>query len=155
MKDKKGRSRTRIRTIAALSALLLFTNLHVPNSISNYFSPIDIEIDNPGNRLFVAGETALEVRSYAISDPGAYSSYFTDLAPKALKVAGENLLVACRGAGFSKIAASSCRLQRTMIQLGHAAGVASAMAVEADVAVDEIDVKKLVKGLDARSRYPW
>ena len=47
----------------------------------------------------------------------------------------DNLLVACRGAGFSKIAASSCRLQRTMIQLGHAAGVASAMAVEAEAAV--------------------
>ena len=67
----------------------------------------------------------------------------------------ENLLVACRGSGFSKIAASSCRLQRTMIQLGHAAGVASAMAVEAGVAVDEIDVDKLVEDLDARSRYPW
>ena len=67
----------------------------------------------------------------------------------------DNLLVACRGSGFSKIAASSCRLQRTMIQLGHAAGVASAMAVEAGVAVDEIDVKKLVEELDARSRYPW
>ena len=67
----------------------------------------------------------------------------------------ENLLVACRGAGFSKIAASSCRLQRTMIQVGHAAGVASAMAVETGSAVDEIDVGKLVEELDARSRYPW
>ena len=67
----------------------------------------------------------------------------------------DNLLVACRGSGFSKIAASSCRLQRTMIQLGHAAGVASAMAVEAEVGVDKIDVKKLVEELDARSRYPW
>jgi FAD-dependent oxidoreductase family protein len=67
----------------------------------------------------------------------------------------DNLLVACRGAGFSKIAASSCRLQRTMIQLGHAAGAASAMAVEVGVAVDEIDVEKLVEELDARSRYSW
>ncbi|MFH1265505.1 MAG: FAD-dependent oxidoreductase [Planctomycetota bacterium] len=67
----------------------------------------------------------------------------------------QNLLVACRGAGFSKIAASSCRLQRTMIQLGHAAGAAAAMAVEADVPVDRIDVSKLVDDLDARSRYPW
>ena len=40
----------------------------------------------------------------------------------------QNLLVACRGAGFSKIAASSCRLQRTMIQLGNAAGLAAAWA---------------------------
>ncbi len=68
--------------------------------------------------------------------------------------AWENLLVACRGAGFSKIAASSVRLQRTMIQLGHAAGMAAAMAVKAGAAVDRIDVKTLVERLDARGRYP-
>ena len=66
----------------------------------------------------------------------------------------ENLLVACRGAGFSKIAASSVRLQRTMIQLGHAAGMAAAMAAEVGAAVDQIDVGQLVARLDARSRYP-
>ena len=66
----------------------------------------------------------------------------------------QNLLVACRGAGFSQIAASSARLQRTMIQLGHAAGLAAALSVEANVAVDRIDVSTLVRRLDARSRYP-
>ncbi len=66
----------------------------------------------------------------------------------------ENLLVACRGSGFSKIAASSVRLQRTMIQLGHAAGMAAAMAARDDAAVDRIDVGSLVERLDARSRYP-
>jgi hypothetical protein len=66
----------------------------------------------------------------------------------------ENLLVACRGAGFSKIAASSVRLQRTMIQLGHAAGLAAAMAAKGKTAMDRIDVDQLVKRLDARSRYP-
>ncbi len=68
--------------------------------------------------------------------------------------AWQNLLVACRGAGFSKIAASSVRLQRTMIQLGHAAGTAAAMAVQTDAPVDGIDVPALVRQLDARSRYP-
>jgi len=68
--------------------------------------------------------------------------------------AWQNLLVACRGAGFSKIAASSVRLQRTMIQLGHAAGMAAAMAVKADQPVDRIDVPVLVQRLDAKSRYP-
>ncbi len=66
-----------------------------------------------------------------------------------------NLMVACRGAGFSKIAASSCRLQRTMIQIGHAAGMAAAMAVEHETAVDQIDIQALVGQLDARSRYPY
>jgi FAD-dependent oxidoreductase family protein len=66
----------------------------------------------------------------------------------------ENLMVACRGAGFSKIAASSCRLQRTMIQIGHAAGAAAAMASKEDTPVDQIDVESLVEELDAKSRYP-
>ena len=34
----------------------------------------------------------------------------------------ENLLVACRGASFSSLAASACRLQRTMKEMGEAAG---------------------------------
>jgi hypothetical protein len=40
----------------------------------------------------------------------------------------DNLAVACRGAGFSTIGASSCRLSRTMMQLGQAAGTAAALA---------------------------
>ena len=39
----------------------------------------------------------------------------------------DNLLVACRGASFSSIGASSCRLSRTMIMLGQAAGTAVAL----------------------------
>ena len=39
-----------------------------------------------------------------------------------------NLLIACHGAGFSAIAASSVRLSRTMLQLGQAAGTAVALA---------------------------
>ena len=65
-----------------------------------------------------------------------------------------NLLVACRGAGFSHIAASSCRLSRTIIQLGHAAGTAAAMAAERDVPVAEIDVAKLREKLKVESRLP-
>ena len=39
-----------------------------------------------------------------------------------------NLLVASRAASFSHVAASSCRLSRTMMQLGQAAGTACAIA---------------------------
>ncbi len=65
-----------------------------------------------------------------------------------------NLLVACRGASFSQIAASSCRLSRTIIQLGHAAGTAAAMAAEGDVPVAEIDVAELRQRLKVESRLP-
>jgi hypothetical protein len=45
-----------------------------------------------------------------------------------LPVEFDNLAVACRGASFSSVAASSCRLSRTMMQLGQAAGTAAALA---------------------------
>jgi len=70
---------------------------------------------------------------------GPYGVPYRCLVPKG----SVNLLVACRGASFSHIAASSCRLSRTMVQLGHAAGLAAAMAVKADLAVTEIDVAAL------------
>ncbi len=57
-----------------------------------------------------------------------------------------NLAVACRGASFSHIAAASCRLSRTMMQLGQAAGTAAVIATERAVALP------LVPGDDLRGR---
>jgi hypothetical protein len=48
-----------------------------------------------------------------------------------LPVEYDNLAIACRGASFSSVAASSCRLSRTMIQLGQAAGTAAALGAQA------------------------
>lgn len=81
----------------------------------------------------------------------AYGIPFRCLVPEGTL---KNILVACRGAGFSHIAAASCRLQRTMIQLGHVAGVAAAWAAQKHVTLDKIDVSLLVKKMDARNRYP-
>ncbi len=53
-----------------------------------------------------------------------YGVPYRCLVPKGCR----NLLVACRGASFSSLAASSCRLSRTMMQLGQAAGTAAALA---------------------------
>lgn len=52
-----------------------------------------------------------------------YGVPFRCLVPRGWR----NLLVACRAAGFTAIAASSCRLTRTMMQLGQAAGTACAL----------------------------
>lgn len=41
-----------------------------------------------------------------------------------------NLMVACRGAGFSSLAASAVRLQRTMVELGEAAARAIAAGIQ-------------------------
>lgn len=55
---------------------------------------------------------------------GPYGVPYRCLIPRGQR----NLLIACRGAGFSSLAASSCRLSRTMMQLGQAAGTAVAIA---------------------------
>jgi hypothetical protein len=54
---------------------------------------------------------------------GPYGVPFRCLVAKEV----DNLLVACRGASFSAVAASSCRLSRTMMLLGQAAGTAAAL----------------------------
>lgn len=54
-----------------------------------------------------------------------------------------NLAVACRAAGFSSIAASSCRLSRTMMQLGQAAGTAVAVAAEKSHALAAVSPQRL------------
>lgn len=61
-----------------------------------------------------------------------------------LPVELDNLVVACRGASFSAIAASSCRLSRTMLQLGQAAGNAVALAATLRVPPSEIPPEKLL-----------
>ena len=75
---------------------------------------------------------------------GPYGVPYRCLLPKRTT----NLLVACRGAGFSQIAASSCRLNRTMTALGHAAGLAAAQAVQEDVCVRDVDVNAIQSELD-------
>jgi hypothetical protein len=79
---------------------------------------------------------------------GPYGVPYRCLIPKG----SENLLVACRGAGFSQIAASSCRLSRTIIQLGHAAGLAAAMSIEENVPVGNIDTAALRQILKPEQR---
>ncbi len=55
----------------------------------------------------------------------------------------DNLLIACRAASFSSLAASSCRLSRTMMQLGQAAGTAAAIAKELDIVLPNVPPDRL------------
>jgi len=48
------------------------------------------------------------------------------------------VLIAGRAASFSAIAASSCRLSRTMMQLGEAAGVAARLSCEKNLPLREV-----------------
>ncbi|MDR0933416.1 MAG: FAD-dependent oxidoreductase [Victivallales bacterium] len=59
---------------------------------------------------------------------GVYGIPFRSLCP----VAFDNMLAAGRIAGFSALAASSCRLSRTMMRLGEAAGAAAVLVQRAN-----------------------
>lgn len=67
-----------------------------------------------------------------------------------LPVEVDNLVIACRGASFSAIAASSCRLSRTMLQLGQAAGTAIAIAKNLGVTPAEVPPAQLREALRAQ-----
>lgn len=67
----------------------------------------------------------------------------------------QNLLVACRGASFSHLAASSCRLSRTMMALGHAAGLAVDLAIETGDSWKRLDMDTLRRRLWAEGAPRW
>ncbi len=60
-----------------------------------------------------------------------------------LPVEYDNLIMASRGSSFSHIAASSCRLSRSMMALGEAAGVASALALAEDRPYADVPVAQI------------
>lgn len=74
---------------------------------------------------------------------GAYGVPFRCLLPKRVM----NLMIACRAASFSHIAASSCRLSRTMMTLGQAAGTAAALHTRHGTPLRAIDAAALRKEL--------
>jgi hypothetical protein len=68
-----------------------------------------------------------------------YGVPYRCLIPKGFR----NLLVACRASSFSSLAASSCRLSRTMMQMGQAAGTAAALAKELNVDLPAVPADRL------------
>lgn len=68
-----------------------------------------------------------------------YGIPYRCLIPKGVR----NLLCASKGAGFSSIAASSCRLSRTVMQVGQAAGTAVAVAQKTGTALRDVPPEAL------------
>ncbi len=75
--------------------LLLSFALPGDPEANSYFSPYDLEIDASSGYIYLAGKTSHEVRCISSSELNTLASYRTTLAPKAVKIAGEKLLVAC------------------------------------------------------------
>ncbi len=74
---------------------------------------------------------------------GPYGVPYRCLLPRGV----ENLYIASRAASFSHIAASSCRLCRTMMTLGQAAGNAAAVAALQRLSTRQLDVAELQRRL--------
>jgi hypothetical protein len=70
---------------------------------------------------------------------GPYGVPYRCLLPRGVG----NLLIASRAASFSHVAASSCRLSRTMMTLGQAAGTAAAWAVKRHVSPRQVEIVAL------------
>jgi hypothetical protein len=84
--------------------------------------------------------------------PEPYGVPYRCLIPKGFK----DLLIACRGAGFSSLAASSCRLIRTMMMLGQAAGTAVALAKRLGLSLPEVPPDGLRQALrDQHAQVDW
>jgi hypothetical protein len=82
-----------------------------------------------------------------------YGIPYRCLIPKGM----HNLLVACRCSGFSSIAASSCRLSRTMLQLGQAAGTAIALAAESGLSLRDVpagELRERLRGQHVQLDWP-
>ena len=86
----------------------------------------DHQLDRHG-----AGGAARPVKPYGIS--------YRSLLPKGK----ENLLIAGRIGGFSCLAATSCRLSRTIMRLGEAAGHAAALALQEKCPLRSVNVRQL------------
>jgi len=81
-----------------------------------------------------------------------YGIPFRSLVPKGL----QNVLIASMAGGFTPRAATSCRLSRTMMQLGQAAGTAAALADRLSVGPREVSPKELRDSLrDQHVQLDW
>lgn len=77
---------------------------------------------------------------------GPYGIPYRCLLPRGVR----NLLITSRAASFSHIAASSCRLQRTLMTLGQAGGTAAALAIRHGVDLRGVDTAELQRRLQAQ-----
>jgi len=77
---------------------------------------------------------------------GPYGIPYRCLLPQGI----DNLFIASRAASFSHIAASSCRLSRTMMTLGQVAGTAAAMCARQKVPPRQVDIPQLQTHLQSK-----
>ena len=78
-------------------------------------------------------------RSGRLQATGLYGIPYECMIPNEIT----NMFVACRGASFSHLAASSARLSRTMMAMGEAAGNAACYCIENDMEPENVPKKDI------------
>jgi len=90
---------------------------------NNYFSPTDFEVDKNRSQLYIAGKTASEVRLYSLPDFSMEQTLTTELPPKAVKIAGDKLLVTQSWSEGELLVVDKASLKGiSKIKVGHGAG---------------------------------
>ncbi len=127
--------------VMAQKDIQLQTKVHTPIGMGYY------KVDIYPTRLIVLkdGTLAHEGNIFVLASPGPYQIPYGALIPK--KKACKNLLVTqCMSA--SHVAYSSIRMEATYMVMGEAAGIAGALALKTDKAVQDIDRKELTANLE-------
>lgn len=125
-----------IRETTRVTGEYILTEQDLLNGLAKQAHPDIITIVDHSMDRHGAGEGAREVHE-------PYGVPYRCLIPRGCR----NLLIACRGASFSSLASSSCRLSRTMMQLGQAAGTAAALAKESGVELPDVSPERLRREL--------
>ena len=110
-----------------------FLNQHLKNELISFS---DHALDTHGSTN-VKGPRCPELTK-------PYGIPYSSMIPNEIK----NLIVACRGASFSHIAASSARQIKTMLAMGEAAGLACVIANENNTTLDKVDTTLLREKLN-------
>lgn len=107
--------------IVLLLAIMLIPLIGRPQE-NFYFSPADVIVELPESRLFVAGKTANEIRSYDLNDHQVFKSCSTVFPPKAMAVYNSYLLVTTSWSEGELLVIDKNTLeQRSAIRVGHGA----------------------------------
>lgn len=111
-----------VRNSFIFAALILLTGFQIPGKRSPYFSPIDMAVDSETNRLFVLGQTACEIRSYMLNDFTSFTSFFTQIPPRSICLAGDNILIVCSHSEGKLLVLDKITMALVdSVQLGHGA----------------------------------
>jgi len=109
----------------------------------------------PHPDIVALADHAMDVHSYARGSkrtelPGPYGIPYRCLLPRGKEI----LLVACRGASFSHLPLTRCPLSRTIIALGHAAGLAAAQAVQTGTSLRHVDMGAIQRAVRPEGKQP-